>query len=370
VRAAGRKLYWVKAERGGSLDPLLLSLALEAGAEVVWVPGGEAERVKRRGVVRVLSEENLPQVDILLLRLSSPSEVAEVERRAAEARREGKEASVLVELRDKEMERAAVRVAGVADYVVVRGEDWKIIPLENLIAALQGRGRLLAYVRSAEEAEVALQTLERGADGVLLDPPGPEEVRRTGGVVGRESMTRLELVPARVVRVRPVGLGDRVCVDTCSLLREGEGMLVGSQAEGLFLVHSETIKSEFVETRPFRVNAGAVHAYIAVPGGRTRYLSELCSGEEVLVVDAQGNARAEVVGRVKIERRPLVMVEASVEGRSLKVVLQNAETINLVGKEGRPLPVTGLREGDEVLVHLSGKGRHFGMAVDETVIER
>lgn len=40
-------------------------------------------------------------------------------------------------------------------------------------------------------------------------------------------------------RVTPVGMGDRVCVDLCSLLRPGEGMLVGSFARALFLVHSE-----------------------------------------------------------------------------------------------------------------------------------
>ncbi len=365
-----RKLFWVRAEREGSVDPSLLSAALEAGAEALLVPGKEAERVRGKGVVKIVSEDHLPQVDILLGKLPSPAELAAVERLAAEARRLGKEAAVLVEVRDKEMEQAAARAAGWADYVVVWGKDWKIIPLENLIAALHRRGgKLLALVRDAGEARVALETLELGADGVLLEAQGPEEVRRTGEVVRSREAGRVELVPARVVRVKAVGSGDRACVDTCSLLREGEGMLVGSQAEGMFLVHSETVKSEFVETRPFRVNAGAVHGYIMVPG-RTRYLSELSSGEEVLVVDASGRARPEVVGRVKIERRPLLLVEAVAGERSLKVVLQNAETINLVSKEGKPLPVTRLKEGDEVLVHLSGKGRHFGMAVEESVIER
>ena len=49
-----------------------------------------------------------------------------------------------------------------------------------------------------------------------------------------------------------------------------------------------------------------VHAYLAVPGGRTAYLSELKSGSEVLVVDPQGCQRAAVVGRIKVEQRPLV----------------------------------------------------------------
>lgn len=38
-------------------------------------------------------------------------------------------------------------------------------------------------------------------------------------------------------------MGDRVCVDLCSLLRPGEGMLVGSFARALFLVHSEVCQT-------------------------------------------------------------------------------------------------------------------------------
>lgn len=76
--------------------------------------------------------------------------------------------------------------------------------------------------------------------------------------------------PATVTRVTPVGMGDRVCVDLCSMLAPGEGMLVGSFSRGLFLVHSECMESAYINSRPFRVNAGAVrpahslqHAYLA-----------------------------------------------------------------------------------------------------------
>lgn len=54
-----------------------------------------------------------------------------------------------------------------------------------------------------------------------------------------------------------------------------------------------------------------VHAYVALPGGRTGYLSELRSGSEVLVADAGGRTRTALVGRAKIERRPLMLVEVS-----------------------------------------------------------
>jgi 3-dehydroquinate synthase II len=32
--------------------------------------------------------------------------------------------------------------------------------------------------------------------------------------------------------------------------------------------------------------------------------------------------------------------------------------------------VASLRPGDEVLAHLEAGGRHFGMAVEETIVER
>jgi 3-dehydroquinate synthase class II len=50
----------------------------------------------------------------------------------------------------------------------------------------------------------------------------------------------------------------RVCVDTASLLVLGEGLLVGSFARALFLVHSECSESAYINSRPFRVNAGPV----------------------------------------------------------------------------------------------------------------
>lgn len=57
---------------------------------------------------------------------------------------------------------------------------------------------------------------------------------------------------------------------------------------------------------------GPVHAYVAVPGGKTCYLSELKSGKEVILVDQKGHQRTAIVGRVKIETRPLILVEAKV----------------------------------------------------------
>jgi 3-dehydroquinate synthase II len=150
---------------------------------------------------------------------------------------------------------------------------------------------------------------------------------------------------------------------------DDEGMLVGSMSRGLVFVHAETAESPYVASRPFRVNAGAVHAYVRVPGGETKYLSELESGDEVLVADTEGRTREAVVGRAKIERRPMFRVEAEIDGDRIETLLQNAETIKVATREGRTA-VTDLAAGDEVRCYYEETARHFGEAVEESVIER
>jgi len=213
-----------------------------------------------------------------------------------------------------------------------------------------------------------LTTLEQGADGVLLETVNPSEIKKVQGVVERSEMARLELSIGNILEVKPVGMGDRVCVDTCSLMTIGEGMLVGSQSRAFFLIQSEAEESPYVAARPFRVNAGAVHAYVRV-GNKTRYLSELKGGDEVSLVNRDGVARTAVVGRVKIEKRPMMLVTADVEGQNASTLLQNAETIKLVGEDG-PISITDLKPGDRVKLYLEGGGRHFGMSIDESIIER
>jgi 3-dehydroquinate synthase class II len=124
-----------------------------------------------------------------------------------------------------------------------------------------------------------------------------------------------------------------------------------------------------------------------------------------MVVGRDGAGRASHVGRLKIERRPLVLVEVEAGGHVFNAILQNAETVRLVTPDGHA-SVRELKAGDEVLVHLpagpaagpaAGKGkdargkggrggkvgkdgkgdggargpvgRHFGRAVPEHVVE-
>ncbi|HIE34255.1 MAG TPA: 3-dehydroquinate synthase II, partial [Candidatus Altiarchaeales archaeon] len=212
-------------------------------------------------------------------------------------------------------------------------------------------------------------TLEIGADGVLVDS-SIKEARKIKELIEEISTEKLKLQTVEITGIKQVGMGDRVCIDTCSIFNVGEGMLVGSQSSALFLVHSETIETPYVATRPFRVNAGPVHAYTRMPDGSTKYLSELGAGDEILAVDWKGNTKAMVIGRLKIEKRPLILIEAEFNGKKLKTLVQNAETIRLVDKKGKAVSVVDLKKGDEVLAYVEEKGRHFGIAVDESIEEK
>jgi 3-dehydroquinate synthase II len=165
-------------------------------------------------------------------------------------------------------------------------------------------------------------------------------------------------------------MGDRVCIDTCTMMGRGEGALVGNSSQALFLVHAESIDNPYVAPRPFRVNAGPVHAYVMVPGGKTRYLSELKAGDEVVGVSASGQTTLLVVGRVKIERRPLLLIEAVSAMGPAATICQNAETIRLVRPDGEAISVVQLKSGDEVLGYAEEAGRHFGHKIDESIVER
>jgi len=286
-------------------------------------------------------------------------------------KREGKKVALRINIKGKEDEDTAVKAAELStDYIIINCLDWRVIPLENLIARTRGKSKLIAEVANAEDARLVLETLELGTDGVLMKTSDPDELAKAVALVKKQT-PKIELVPVKVTAVKQISTGARVCVDTCDLMVPGEGMLVGVQAAGFFLVEAEVHENPYVQSRPFRVNAGSLSMYTLASLQNTRYLSELKAGDEVLIIDRKGKVRPAIVGRVKIEIRPLILVEAEVQGKKIKTILQNAETIRLVTAKGSK-PVTELKAGDEVLAHIStSEGRHFGVAVpDETVIER
>ncbi len=277
---------------------------------------------------------------------------------------------VKIIIEGKKDEETAIEAAELqSDYVIVGTPDWKIIPLENLIAKTRGKTKLLAEVSSTKEAKVALETLELGSDGVVLKTASLKELKQTAEFAKKEAHG-LELVAVEVVVVKEIGTGARACIDTCELMKPGEGILLGCQSSGLFLVQAEVHESPYVEMRPFRVNAGPLSLYALTSPDRTRYLSELKSGEEVLVVDREGKVRVTNVARSKIEWRPMLLIEAEYGGKTLKLIAQNAETIRVVTPKGSKA-VTDLKKGDKILARVEEGGRHFGTLVkEEAVIER
>jgi 3-dehydroquinate synthase class II len=341
----------------------------------------------------------------------------------------------LVKVADAKGQEKAAKAEGL---VIVDAEDWRVIPLENLVAARRDRpGTLFALARTPQQAALFADTLETGVHGIVLAPESPQaiveadqELRRRWRppapvptvaiaaqgihVVGEPSpsvganaesaepaekpasassalsasspaeadrqasspaegngQARPFLEPATVTSVSDGGMGDRVCVDTTSLFRDGEGLLVGSTARSFCLVHAETLKAEYLQPRPFRVNAGAVHMYLFAPEGKTRYLSEVAAGQPVLAVHPDGIHRVLTVGRAKIERRPHTLVRwRTSDGRTGHAMLQTAETIRLVAPDGAAVAVTDLQPGQLILVHGEDVARHTGLPVDSHLEER
>jgi 3-dehydroquinate synthase II len=329
------KKVWVKVV---PWNKKLVTTALESGADAIMVPENYTDKVKELGVIQTIATDG----DLKL-----GQDVVEYEIKS------GKDEKEIVKLTKTKK-------------VIVKTTDWTIIPLENLIAQTNN---LYAEAKNASEAKDLLSILEKGVDGILVTTSDINEIKKIIREVQGSGET-IPVVTAKILGTRSIGMGDRVCVDTCTSMNVGEGMLIGNSSAAMFLVHSESLENPYVAPRPFRVNAGPVHAYIRVVDGKTKYLSDLKSGDEVLIVNFKGKTERAVVGRLKIEKRPLMLVEAEVEGSKISTILQNAETIRLTKPDGKPISIVGLKKGDEVLVAIEKAGRHFGMKIDETIVEK
>lgn len=313
--------------------------ALESGAEAVVLPDGKSATVREFGKILTVEKggDIKPGIDV-----------------------------EFIDIAGKEDEDKAAAVPE-SKIVVLRMLDWTIIPIENLLA--RRGGNIIVQVETSEQARLMVEILEKGVDGVLLNSKDVNEIKKTADIIHGIS-EKVELVTATITSTKQLGMGDRACLDTCTQMGLGEGMLVGNTASGFFLVHSESIDNPYVASRPFRVNAGAVHAYTLSSGGKTKYLADLKSGDEVLLVKADGKSQVAYLGRNKIEKRPMILIEADADGKPVSLVMQNAETIRLVDQQGKAISITKLKAGDKVLAHIQTGGRHFGMQVEETLNER
>src|SRR4030043_330576 len=148
--------------------------ALECGADALWIPAGMGSEVKKMGIIPTVSEDG----DLILGR-----DVVEKEIR---------------EKKDKE-EIIALRLS---KKVIVRGTDWTIIPLENLLSRANN---LFVEVDHLKGGQTALGILEKGVDGVVINNPDPEAVRHIVQLRTTLSET-FELSRAKIKRIEPLDL--------------------------------------------------------------------------------------------------------------------------------------------------------------------
>jgi 3-amino-4-hydroxybenzoic acid synthase len=269
-------------------------------------------------------------------------------------------------VRDDRTLRLSCSGAMALPYTVIHFADPTKIPLEIVLAAAESaEGKLVTVVDGLEEAAIVFDVLERGSDGILFTPRSADDVFALARLL-EATTPQLELSTLTVESIRHVGLGDRVCVDTCSHFEEDEGILVGSYSSGFVLCCSETHPLPYMPTRPFRVNAGALHSYTLGPDNRTNYLSEVSSGSALLAVGADGRTRRVVVGRAKLESRPLLEIRTHAEdGRLVSLTVQDDWHVRVLGPGGKVLNVTELQAGDELLGYLAADKRHVGLPIGE-----
>jgi 3-amino-4-hydroxybenzoic acid synthase len=276
-----------------------------------------------------------------------------------------------VEIIDADTLEVACHSARTERWSVLLFRDPTKIPLEIVIAAAAGAsGSIITVAADVAEAEVIFGVLELGSDGVMMAANAVGDATRLKATTTAQSRD-LDLVELRVVEVAHVGMGERACVDTCSYLRKDEGILVGSHSKGMVLCVSETHPLPYMPTRPFRVNAGAIMSYTLSANERTNYLSELKAGSKVLAVDVKGKTRIVTVGRVKIESRPLLSIDAvAPNGQSVNLIVQDDWHVRVLGPGAAVLNSTALTPGDKLLGYLPTQDRHVGYPIDEFCYEQ
>lgn len=290
---------------------------------------------------------------------------------ALSARSGGRPFGSFIEVNDAEDLAAACASARRDDCTVVRFRHPSNIPLEIMLAAAdRADGAIITVADRVDDALVHFSVLEHGPTGVMLRPEKPGEAGRLKDLVEDDS-PQLSMAVLTVTGIEHVGTGERACVDTCTYFGVDEGILVGSRAKGMVLCVSETHPLPYMRLRPFRVNAGAVMSYTLIDQESTRYLSELSAGAGVLAVRADGRSRRVTVGRVKIERRPLLSINAVGEGgEQVNVIVQDDWHVRVMAPDGTVLNSTELRPGDRILGYLADRERHVGYPIDELCYEQ
>ena len=280
---------------------------------------------------------------------------------------------ILIE--DRATQAEAMSMIGLVPWILIRCPDWSMVPLENLVASSRGTGTRIAIAVAKEiDLNGVSYALGIGADAVLVPSGLVSEAEKIAAerlyLQKERKHAEVSFTYSEVSGIETCGMGERVCVDLTRRLKIGQGMAIGSISSMLCLVHGETVESEYVPTRPFRVNAGSVHSYTLMSDGSTKYLSELKSGDEVAVVSEDGICDIARIGRLKIENRPMVLLRYFSSDLEGQIVLQQAETVRLVSSEGKLVSITEIQAGDTIAVISDNRFRHTGIAVEGKVVEK
>jgi 3-amino-4-hydroxybenzoic acid synthase len=326
-----------------------------------WEP---LERISVACVIDGADAEDLDDQRIGMLVAEEPGRLDAVRSVAG-----GRPVGVRCEITDGDSMNVAADLCGKVDVLVAAFIDETNIPLELLLAKAQGtKTRVLKELLNSVETGSVVGVLESGPAGLVMRGDQLADLDRVAEIMRARLDERKELVPLEVIRAEPIGMGYRGCIDTATLFGEDEGMIVGSTSSGGILVCAEVHYLPYMNLRPFRVNAGAVHSYV-FGAETTAYITDLAAGERSHAVSADGRFREVVVGRVKVELRPLRLIEARYQDVTVNVFLQDDWHVRVMGADGKPLNLTAVTPGTGLLGHVTEPGRHVGIKVAEQISE-
>ena len=289
----------------------------------------------------------------------------------------------IVNISSTEGQDFAKGLVGLAQWIVLEFDNWKMIPIENLIAICEGTGtKIAAKITKSVDVPGAAFALDKGIDAILINPK--KELIDAAKIAKFQRQEQYQeysaddeyddqiiMTSSLISSISNIKNSARYCIDLTTVLQVGEGVLVGSSASSLALVHGETIPSEFVPTRPFRINAGSPHSYILMNDGKTKYISELNSGDEICIVKENGECRTGIIGRLKIEKRPFLQIcWENNNDKPSNIFLQQAETVKLACPNNQTIAVTEIKPGDKILTYNNEGKRHIGMKISSDVEER
>jgi 3-amino-4-hydroxybenzoic acid synthase len=368
-------LLWFEVSRA----PELLSRALQSGYTGVLLTPEELDRYEDRltdRITKLVIVDTAEAYEALKSRRNFPELVLvsgdrELLRAAA---RDGSVTAFRAHVDDAQSLHDAIYVGAEHAFVLMSFKDPTNIPLELVIASLQSTNTLLIkeiVPGAMEDALVTVGVMEVGADGVLFTPQNHDAMGKFLDRWAKSNEKSIELQVGEIVEARPIGMGYRSCIDLATLFSETEGMLVGSTSQGGIFCCPEVFHLPYMELRPFRVNAGAIHSYVFNLGNKTDYMSELKAGSGAMVVDSSGKVRRAYVGRMKTEVRPLRLLEVAFDGdRRVNLLMQDDWHVRVYSDDAKPLNITELRPGHKVLGHVTDPGRHVGIKVSENILEK